>query len=190
MLKKLTAVILSFSLFTSFLFGAETKNPEPYNKEEMPQTLQDLRRFEIITLGAMPFVMLDTTLGYSIYHTVKKDLNDEEKKIVFKPTPFVGSLKFADDDTKKKAQEKIFFISLGVSLGIGAADLAYRHIKRGFVNWREERRSTQDISIEILEDSTIKDFDEELESEVLENTADAQETNETDSFDEVMEADE
>ena len=190
MFKKLTAFILSFSLFTSFMFGAETKNPEPYNKEEMPQTLQDLRRFEIITLGAMPFVMLDTTLGYSIYHTVKKDLNDEEKKIVFKPTPFVGSLKFADDDTKKKAQEKIFFISLGVSLGIGAVDLAYRHIKRGFVNWREERRSTQDISIEILEDSTIKDFDEEIESEVLENTADVQETYETDSFDEVMEADE
>ena len=188
MFKKLTAVILSFSLFTSFMFGAETKNPEPYNKEEMPQTLQDLRRFEIITLGAMPFVMLDTTLGYSIYHSVRKDLDTDSIK--FKPTPFVGSLKFADDDTKKKAQEKIFFISLGVSLGIGAADLAYRHIKRGFVNWREERRSTQDISIEILEDSTIKDFDEELESEVFENTADAKETYETDSFDEVMEAEE
>ena len=81
MFKKLTAVILSFSLFTSFMFGAETKNPEPYNKEEMPQTLQDLRRFEIITLGAMPFVMLDTTLGYSIYHTVKKDLNDVKYKM-------------------------------------------------------------------------------------------------------------
>lgn len=188
--KKLLAIILIFSIFSSFVFAADSKTPEPYNKEEMPQTLQDLRRFEIITLGAMPFVMLDTTLGYSIYHTVKKDLNDEEKKIEFKPTPFVGSLKFADDDTKKKAQEQIFFISLGVSLGIGVTDLAYRHIKRGFVNWREERRSSHDISIEVLEDSTIEDFENAVELDAPEVTEEVSEIYEVDIFDEVMEADE
>lgn len=161
MQKKLLSLFLIFFLFSGFLF-ADSNSPEPYNKDEMPRSLQDLRRFEIITLGAMPFVMLDTTLGYSIYHTVRKDLDTDSIK--FKPTPFVGSLKFADDESKKKAQEKIFFISLGVSVGIGVTDLAIRHIKRSFVNSREEKRSARDISIEVIED-TSEDFVEDISVE-------------------------
>jgi len=162
MQKKLLSLFLIFSLFSGLLF-ADSKTPEPYNKDELPQSLQDLRRFEIITLGAMPFVMLDTTLVYSTYHKLKGDMNTETTQM--KTTPFVGSLKFPDKETKKKGQTQIFFISLGVSVGIGVTDLCYHHVKRTFVNRREEKINRQDISIEVLEDTTVEVPEEKMPEE-------------------------
>ena len=52
-------LLLSFSL--QGLFGqsnTNNKSPEPYKDDEFSQGLKDLRRFEIITLGSIPF---DTT---------------------------------------------------------------------------------------------------------------------------------
>ena len=47
------------------LFADSTStSPAPYEKEEFPDFLHDLRRFEIITLGSLPFVTLDTSLAY------------------------------------------------------------------------------------------------------------------------------
>ncbi len=41
--------------------------PLPYAPDEFPQWLHDLRRGEIITIGAFPIVYLFTQLGYNIY---------------------------------------------------------------------------------------------------------------------------
>ena len=41
--------------------------PLPYASDEFPQWLHDLRRGEIITVGAFPIVYLFTQLGYNIY---------------------------------------------------------------------------------------------------------------------------
>ncbi len=41
--------------------------PLPYASDEFPQWLHDLRRGEIITIGAFPIVYLFTQLGYNIY---------------------------------------------------------------------------------------------------------------------------
>ncbi len=41
--------------------------PLPYSPDEFPQWLHDLRRGEIITIGAFPIVYLFTQLGYNIY---------------------------------------------------------------------------------------------------------------------------
>ena len=60
---KITAILLCFS-FCAHCFGADT-TPAPYSEGEFPQFLKDARRFEIITLGALPFVTIQTTLGYS-----------------------------------------------------------------------------------------------------------------------------
>ena len=58
-------------VFFSFIFNfcsplfCEDTTPKPYTDEEFSQVAKDIRRFEIITLGSMPFVTLDTMLVYS-----------------------------------------------------------------------------------------------------------------------------
>lgn len=46
--------------------GADTA-PEPYRDEEFPQWLHDLRRAEVILVGAFPLAMLVSTLSYDAY---------------------------------------------------------------------------------------------------------------------------
>ncbi len=41
--------------------------PQPYSPEEFPQWLSDLRRGEIVAIGAFPIVYLFTQLGYNVY---------------------------------------------------------------------------------------------------------------------------
>ena len=67
-MKKTVAFIILLSLFMNFSFSAfaEDAGNKNDNSDEIPQSLQDFRRLEIITLGAMPFVTLDVTLGYSM----------------------------------------------------------------------------------------------------------------------------
>lgn len=47
--------------------SAQKIDYEPYQKNEFPQWAQDLRRFEIVFFGTMPFSFLYTSMGYSLY---------------------------------------------------------------------------------------------------------------------------
>ena len=56
------------------VFGQSNSNtnktdttPEPYREDEFSQGLKDLRRFEIITLGSMPFITLNSSIAYNGY---------------------------------------------------------------------------------------------------------------------------
>ena len=44
----------------------EEHTPEPYTREEFPDWLHNLRRFEIITLGTLPFTFLLSFLVYDL----------------------------------------------------------------------------------------------------------------------------
>jgi len=44
--------------------GTDTREPEPYRDEEFADWLHDLRRFEIITFGSLPFTFLVSFLVY------------------------------------------------------------------------------------------------------------------------------
>ena len=68
-LKKLfIGALIIFSLSQAGLFSQsnQTKNtePKPYSEDEFIQPLEDLRRFEIITLGSMPFITLNTAIVF------------------------------------------------------------------------------------------------------------------------------
>lgn len=41
--------------------------PAPYEPEEFPRALRDLRRFEIVSLGSVPLTLLFSSLGYRLY---------------------------------------------------------------------------------------------------------------------------
>ncbi|MBR5402246.1 MAG: hypothetical protein IK102_10625 [Treponema sp.] len=113
-----TAIFILFLLiFNLKLFGETTDTtPAPYTQEEFPQFLHDLRRFEIITLGSMPFVTMDAAIVYNGYKffTHKSD--------TFNP--------LATADYKPEEMKSIIITSLCVSAGIGLSDYIIRLVKR------------------------------------------------------------
>ncbi|MCR4742061.1 MAG: hypothetical protein K5866_04215 [Treponema sp.] len=118
-MKKSILVILLISLFSLNLFADDSStstSPKAYDDDEFPQALLDLRRFEIITLGSMPFVMLDTTLAYSAYKYASGQSSSFN---------FLSSSEYDNDETKK-----IILTSLGISASIGLTDFIVRIIKR------------------------------------------------------------
>ena len=115
-------------------FAADT-TPKPYDNDELPQTMKDIRRFEIITLGALPFVTLDTTLAYSTWRYVQHDFDSAYQPDIFAASSF-----------SQEEQRNLILTSLGVCIGIGLTDLIVQIIRRS-----HKKRTTQinydDISI-------------------------------------------
>lgn len=114
--------------------NTNNKTPEPYTDEEFSQGLKDLRRFEIITLGAMPFITLDSAIVYNGY---KYATGKAEK---FNP--------LATADYSQKEMEKIIITSLCVSAGIGLSDYIINLVKRHSI---KKRQSMMDANITIEE---------------------------------------
>ena len=85
MIKNLIKKFLIFSVLLTLSMPAfsQDSSPKPYEEDEFPQTLKDIRRFEIITIGALPFVTLDTTLAYSTYRYARNDFDDAYKPDIF-----------------------------------------------------------------------------------------------------------
>lgn len=119
---KITALILIFSLFAENLFSAESRTPEPYSDNEFPGFLHDLRRAEIITLGAMPFITFNATLGYSLG---KFAFNNFDPQYFVNPFAQSSDSSFSTDE-----QIGIILTSLGISLCIGITDLIVNSVKR------------------------------------------------------------
>lgn len=131
-----------FIIFFLFCFGTsafcQTSNnsnttPVPLEEDEIPQSLQDLRRFEIITLGSMPFVTLDAAIVYNGYKYAAG------KTDRFNP--------LATADYNPAEMKTIIITSLCVSTGIGITDYVIRLIKRKSTQKKQKLKNTG-ISIE------------------------------------------
>ncbi len=137
MKKNLIAKILIFSILLNISVPAfsDDTTPKPYDNDELPQTMKDIRRFEIITLGALPFVTLDTTLAYSTWRYVQHDFDSAYQPDIFAASSF-----------SQEEQRNLILTSLGVCIGIGLTDLIVQIIRRS-----HKKRTTQinydDISI-------------------------------------------
>ena len=118
-------IFLSFLMIVRPVFAddSSTKTPEPYKDDEFPQFMKDARRAEIITLGAMPFVTLNTTLGYSVIRYCKNDFSSD-----YIPNPFAKSS--SSNGYTEDEQKTILLTSIGISVGIGLTDLIVNLIKR------------------------------------------------------------
>ena len=135
---------LLFTALSLFLFFAASNcfaqsnqtntTPEPYTDDEFAQPFKDLRRFEIITLGAMPFITLDSAIVYNGY---KYATGKAEK---FNP--------LATADYSQKEMEKIIITSLCISASIGLSDYIINLIKRNRV---KKRLKLEDSGISIEE---------------------------------------
>ena len=156
----LKIVFVSLVLNVFFPLFAEDTSPAPYKKDEFPLFLQDLRRFEIISLGALPFVTLDTSLAYSTYRYIQNDFNSE-----YLPS-LAASSSFDSDE-----QIGIILTSVGISLGIVLTDYIIRLIKRS--GGKKKRMIKEDESVRIIPISQDKDavqleLPEVNDSEVIE----------------------
>lgn len=125
--------VLIFSLILSLAAPvfAEDTTPLPYQKNEFPQGLEDLRRFEIISLGAMPFVTLQTSLTYSTIRWGRHNFDSEYSPNIFATSTYTP-----------EEQREIILTSLGISVGIALTDYVIQLIKRG--NARKKQQINED----------------------------------------------
>lgn len=133
--------IILFSLIFNIsvpLFSEEGTSKKS-DKEDVPIVLQDLRRFEIITLGSLPFVFLDSTLVYS---GIRYFNNGMDKKYIPSIAP----------ELDKDEQTGVLLTSLGISLGIGITDLIVNIVKRSKKNKRNQIKNNSIIVNPISED--------------------------------------
>ena len=145
-MKKSIAKILIFTLLFNIcspIFSATTSTePKEYTEDEFPQALHDLRRFEIISLGALPFVTLNSTLVYSGIKYVQNDFNP-----AYAPNPFAPK---SENGFTTEEQVGILLTSLGISVGIGLTDYIIQVIKRNSKK-NKAKKLNQNIKISTIE---------------------------------------
>lgn len=120
-------VLFAFIINLSSPLLAEESGQATYKDDEIPQALQDVRRFEIITLGALPFVVLDSTLVYSGIKYIQNDFSSQ-----YKPG--------FNQTFSKEEQTGLILTSLGICVGIGITDLIVNLVKRN------KKKKTQEIN--------------------------------------------
>ena len=112
--KKIASLIFFVSLFSVFPVYAEdtkvSRTPDPYGAEEFKQWQKDLRRFEIITFGALPFVSLLSFWAYDIGRSIA-----HKGDPAYNPWPLKDA-KIAVKLTEKE-QLGVFLTAVGISLG-------------------------------------------------------------------------
>lgn len=139
--KPLIAKILIFSFIINIalpVFSEETTDttPKPYDKKELPQGVKDLRRFEIITLGALPFVTLDTTLAYSTIRYAQHNFDNAYAPDIFSKSNF-----------SQEEQKNIILTSVGICIGIGLTDYIVQLIRRNSKKRKARQITYDDIAI-------------------------------------------
>ena len=130
----------------------EDHAPVPYTKEEFPLWQRELRRFEILSFGALPFVTLLSFWGYDMIRAAK-----HPKDPGYYPWP----LKKADKAVAltEKEQLNVFLTAAGISVTIALIDITYRAIKRSAAKKRLERENA--FTEDPIQFTPIKPSDEE-----------------------------
>ncbi|AIN94121.1 hypothetical protein [Treponema putidum] len=148
--KKIAFLIFFVSLFSILPVYAEdtdaSRTPDPYGAEEFKQWQKDLRRFEIITFGALPFVSLLSFWAYDISRSIA-----HKGDPAYNPWP-IKDAKIAVKLTEKE-QLGVFLTAVGISLGVAIIDLTYRSIKRANAKKLEQKNEEEAILLIPIEEN-------------------------------------
>jgi hypothetical protein len=152
-MKRITLALLLAALCCGALFAQTTSTttanasaaagalPEPYKAAEFPGWARDLRRFEIVTIGAFPFAIfytgfsLDllryiggTSMGFSISNLGHANpfvfKNVDAFDLAYAPWPVKSSSSYVTN-----SDEKAFTIIMGVALALGIGITDYLIVK-------------------------------------------------------------
>ena len=133
-------LLLCVIAFPCFAKEAKDTTPSPYTDDEFPQFMKDLRRAEIVSLGALPFVTLTSTIVYSSARYAQHGFDSE-----YFPNPFAKAS--ASNGYSTAEQAGILLTSAGISVGIGLTDLLVSVIKRNAAKKKLERKEKAPIVV-------------------------------------------
>jgi hypothetical protein len=96
--------------------------PEPYTEEEFPLWAKDLRRFEVVLIGSLPFTFLYTSISYSLIRYAANGFD----------AAFAPALQPGGETVPMTRGEQIgtFIAGIGVAVLVAVADQIIIHIKR------------------------------------------------------------
>ena len=121
-MKKIISLLLIIT-FSTCLFANTSTTPEPYSKDEFPDWANYLRRYEVITLGSLPFTTLSVTTIYGLYSYIDHDFDKN-----YIPNPFAFTSSAANLD--KDEQKLVLLSAISVSVLAGTVDLIIHIVKK------------------------------------------------------------
>jgi hypothetical protein len=112
----------------------------PYGPAEFPEWQKNVRRAEILSFGALPFVTFFSSLYYNVYRYF-----DHDKQKEYLPWPLnTGKV---SEPLSEDEQKKIFMYSAGISVGVAAFDFVWRTLRHEMKVRKEEREYVEPIVI-------------------------------------------
>lgn len=108
--------------------------PAPYEPEEFPSWVHELRRAEIVFFGSLPFTLFFTFEAYDLGRYLASGFDADGFDALLAPWPFRSAAEIGAGYTPA---EKGWLIAsaLAASLGVAAADWLIVH----WPEWRENR---------------------------------------------------
>lgn len=128
--RRLVSLVILFIFSISIVF-TQNVTPAPIEEGEIPLWAMELRRFEIVSFGSLPFAMMLSSVGYDSYRYFSHGRDSN-----YAPWPFK---KASSAGYTEKEQKYIFFTALGISLSAALVDQAVRFFVR-----KKERRLEAD----------------------------------------------
>lgn len=142
---KIFFVIILFSICAKSFSQDANTTPKPYEDSEFTEFQLDLRRFEIITFGSLPFITLDVVIIYSAYTWIKSGFGQSF------PNPFTQMSNYTKNEIIG-----VIITSFSISILIAVTDLIINKIKRNESN----KQTIQDIYILPEEQNPISNNNE------------------------------
>jgi len=125
------ALLLLLTTVPALLLPAQTNTttiPSIFGSDKVPQWVKDIRRWEIVAFGSIPFTILTATFAMDMYrwnNANGMDFSNEGRQYAPWPLKSAGAKVM-----EKKEQEMVFVIAGGLSIGIAMADQVVYQIKR------------------------------------------------------------
>jgi len=132
-------ILLFFSLILGSI-GAQTNTtpsdhvPVPYGPAEFPDWQKDLRRAEILSFGALPFVTFLSSIYFDVYRYYSHDQQEGYLPWPLKKSESAIGLSEAE-------QKKIVIYSASISIGVALFDFGFRTVKRAIQNSKAEKEN-------------------------------------------------
>jgi hypothetical protein len=127
--KKLTLLLLLITVPVFYITAQSTVNPSTsFVTPDMPQWVKDLRRWEIVAFGSIPFSIFFATFAMDMYRWNNANgmkFTPEGRRYAPWPMKSAGGVIM---DWKER--ELVFIYAAGLSATIAFADLAIVQIKR------------------------------------------------------------
>jgi hypothetical protein len=127
--KKITVLFLLITIPAFYITAQSTTGTTTattFVTDDTPQWLKDLRRWEIVAFGSIPFTMFFATFGMDMYRWNNANGMDfSDRRYAPWPLKSAGGVPMEWEE-----QEMVFIIAASMSVTIAFADLAIVQIKR------------------------------------------------------------